>query len=162
MTAARAPMVHDDASTRHDDIAETVLLLTTTTSRGALRSRPVTTFSGRTPAEILVLTGSSAGKVRDVTVHPAVSLAGPVPGGWFAAEGIATVDHRPAAVAELLHRIGPPATADQVVVLRVQLSRARRWETASSAPWDNSCIEIPLGQNAAERRQAARRGGLEP
>ena len=120
--------------------AGSVWLLTTRAIDGRLRSRPVTVFHGSDDAEVTIFTAASARKVTDISSDPAVTLAGPVAGGWWSAEGSASVDHD--ATTELA-AAGLP-TAPDSCVLRVRLQLVRQWTMHSGQPWDNTVEEWEL------------------
>lgn len=111
-----------------------VWLLGTRHPDGTLRTRPVTVFP-ISPTEIVFLTGVGSSKLAEIRCDPHVTLAGPTPTGWWAAEGVAGLDRQPpGGVIAGLERVVAAAAA----VVRVRLRVARRWTVHSVAPWDNT------------------------
>ncbi len=124
-------------------VAGGVWLLTTRTSAGQLRTRPVT-IAATTTGRVIVVTGLDAEKLDQMRHDPAVSLAGPVPGGWFAVEGRASVHSAPHEVDELVASSPLALPRQGLAAIEIRLDRARRWEVRSSDPWDNVCHEVPV------------------
>lgn len=121
-----------------------VWALTTRTRAGGLRTRPVTVLHGSDPWHVVVLTGAAAEKVAEARADPAVTVARPIPRGWVAIEGTAEVVLDETVVAAHLRAAGVEIPASPIAVLRIRPIRARRWETASERPWDNTCHELTL------------------
>lgn len=128
--------------------AGTVWALTTRTSAGGLRTRPVTVFAGTDLSHAVVLTGARADKVAQLEADPALTLVRQLLSGWIAVEGIGEVERERRTVAEHLRRAGMASPAAQVAVLRIRPTRARRWEVVSERPWDNTCRELVLARDA--------------
>lgn len=120
-----------------------VWLLTTRTRDSRLRTRPVTIVA-TTPERIIVVTGLDAEKLDQLRHDPAVSMAGPAPGGWLAAEGEATVHTAPDQVEALVASSPLALPGYGLAAIEIRLDRARRWEVRSHDPWDNICHEIPV------------------
>lgn len=120
-----------------DPSAGTVCLLTTTTLDGGLRTRPVTLFPAA-GCDGIIFTGTDAAKLQEIRTHPAVTLAGPAPGGWWSTEASAAVEDTPAEAP----LPGP------VAGIRVFAHRTRRWTVHSPLPWDNTVEETTPGATA--------------
>jgi len=119
-------------------------LLTTYGAAATLHARPVVIWAGSGPYEVVVLTAPDAAKVSEILSQPQVSLGGSSDDGWWAAEGIASVDRD--AAADTLRSAGLPDHLP-VVAVRIALTRLRRWTVTGSGPWDNTYDEWVLGDD---------------
>ena len=115
-----------------------VCMLTTYGPAGAVHSRPVTLWPGDCPQDLLVITERDAAKVDEIAANAQVGLAGPTADGWWSAEGAAALD--PDAAAATLRAAGLPSNLRETIV-RITLTRIRRWTVTGDGPWDNTYVE---------------------
>ncbi|MDN4475515.1 hypothetical protein QQX09_06575 [Demequina sp. SYSU T00192] len=138
MTAAADPL----RALRDLLAAEPGVWLLGTRAADGMRTRPVRVFADEGDADLVVLTGARSRKAAELELWPEFTLAGPVAGGWLAAEGSARVVRDAAPVAAWVARHAPGVHAGEVCALVLAPARARRWSVSSGSPFDNTVATL--------------------